>query len=1084
MAQHVEFEHRFNPVEGVVHSSESEQRKELCLNGKWQFMPIYTSNKDDFKLPDSFKWDDIAIKIPSPWNINGYTSTFSGKGAGGDFVAYPSYPNEWESATIGWMRREFEVPASWDGSSIKLLFKGVMGNSVIYVNGKKIGENFDLFLPFEFDITELLKEGENEILVGVAKGSLYENRGDYGRRPFVGGSSFATYAAGIWQDVYLLTTPKVHVSDIFIKPFVSEGELVAEVELTNKSNKRTKVDLTANVYEWINMAGKSVVDAPVAKSKLAEDVAVTLDKVEKITLDAGESRTVKMSVKVTDGDLEYWTPDTPNLYGIVFNIGSKGSVIDTKYERFGWREFKINGTDLELNGEKITLKGDSWHFLGAPQLTRRYAWAWYTMLKEANANAVRPHAQVYPEFYMDMADEMGICVLSETGIWSSDGGPKVDSEEYWTRCNDHVERLVKRDKNHPSIFGWSVCNEVIPVVMHVYKAPEEIVQRQVDEVNNWCRRVLELDDTRDWVSGDGETQVKTELPTMIGHYGDEAAANNWSSQGLPWGIGETSKAYFGTPMQMSEINGERAFESVEGRMESLAVECYNLLRVQDSLNATYQSVFNIVWYGLQPLNIGKPNKSHAPLPDEGIFMTHFEEGQPGMQIERLGAYTTTLNPGYDNSLPLYKPWPMFYAIQAANGGEPFALKSGEQGRNITPLNVDVEPIGSLSIVGDQAKWSEQLRAMGADYKLDGAIDSKSLLIIDAAELTQSDLETIGQAIKVEARIYICTPTPAVVEQLNKIIPAKLNIQSYSANSLIVDKADIVTMGLNNRTLYFSELLARGQSVVDYVLSHKSEVDWEPLIVTCKANWQNWNYRGEPIKTAMVYRTEYEREVEMAVVAKCLKSPNIYVNTAAWSRVPITSELIIKRILQNLGVQFGTVETSEKVINEHGTLQSALHTSVALDKRYGNELKAFRTQHLKDEPQLRASLNSTNGSWSTLNTTFEEFAIEHATSVPIMHYIGVWIYSPRALDDLLIEPNMPKMDMISSLPNAFVYVNGVEAAVQKQDGATIAKNLKLGKGWNYMMIKFIQEPNTFDKFSIKLISDREDYQEGLIGLIQQ
>ena len=108
-------------------------------------------------------------------------------------------------------------------------------------------------------------------------------------------------------------------------------------------------------------------------------------------------------------------------------------------------------------------------------MTRRYAWAWFNMLKNTNANAVRFHAQPYPSFYMDVADEMGICVLDETGIWSSDGGPKIDSEDYWESCVEHIRRLIKRDKNHPSVFGWSVCNETVPVAVNVFKAPEALV---------------------------------------------------------------------------------------------------------------------------------------------------------------------------------------------------------------------------------------------------------------------------------------------------------------------------------------------------------------------------------------------------------------------------------------------------------------------------------------------------------------------------------------------------------------------------------------------------------------------------------
>lgn len=101
--------------------------------------------------------------------------------------------------------------------------------------------------------------------------------------------------------------------------------------------------------------------------------------------------------------------------------------------------------------------------MGIPQMTRRYAWAWFTAIKGMNGNAVRPHAQVYPRFYLDVADEMGICVLNETANWASDGGPKLDSELFWKASKEHLTRFVLRDRNHASVFGWSISNENKPV---------------------------------------------------------------------------------------------------------------------------------------------------------------------------------------------------------------------------------------------------------------------------------------------------------------------------------------------------------------------------------------------------------------------------------------------------------------------------------------------------------------------------------------------------------------------------------------------------------------------------------------------
>ena len=152
-------------------------------------------------------------------------------------------------------------------------------------------------------------------------------------------------------------------------------------------------------------------------------------------------------------------------------------------------------------------------------MTRRYAWAWFTAIKGMNGNAVRPHAQVYPRFYLDMADEMGICVLNETANWASDGGPKLDSEHFWKESKEHLKRFVLRDRNHASVFGWSISNENKPVILHVYNRPELMpVQKKAWE--EWRDIVHQYDPTRPWISADGEDDGDGILPVTVGHYGD------------------------------------------------------------------------------------------------------------------------------------------------------------------------------------------------------------------------------------------------------------------------------------------------------------------------------------------------------------------------------------------------------------------------------------------------------------------------------------------------------------------------------------------------------------------------------------
>ena len=656
----------FAPSEGLVNRTEKEYRKEICLNGYWDFQPValpgsYVQGKGvapELSLPKEGAWSKTRIKIPSPWNINSFANR---NVEGPDHRNYPSYPKEWEQVKMAWMKKTVTIPNDWNGQQIKLYFEAVAGYTEVYINKEKVGENFDLFLPFSIDITNKVAAGETaEVWVGVRSQSLFENNSTIGRRIVPAGSMWGYHIAGIWQDVYLLALPKVHVEDVYVKPLVSKNMLELEVTVQNNTEKKTDLQLQGKINEWVNLAGTDVNSAPVPAWELGQE-ALKVAPV-KVSIPANASTKVVLQVPVS-GELSYWTPEQPNLYAVLLSLQAKKEILDMKYERFGWREWTLQGTTQYLNGKPYQLRGDSWHFMGIPQMTRRYAWAWFTAIKGMNANAVRPHAQIYPRFYMDVADEMGICVLNETANWASDGGPKLDSELFWEASKEHLKRFVLRDRNHASVFGWSISNENKPVILHVYNRPE-LMPQQKKAWEDWRDIVRANDPTRPWISADGEDDGDGILPVTVGHYGDMNSMKHWVGIGKPWGIGEHSMAYYGTPEQVAKYNGERAYESQLGRMEGLANECYHLLANQRNMGASYSTVFNMAWYSLKPLPLGKKDMTTEPdINKDGIFFTDYKEGVPGVQPERVGPYCTTFNPGYDPNLPLYDPWPMYDAMR-------------------------------------------------------------------------------------------------------------------------------------------------------------------------------------------------------------------------------------------------------------------------------------------------------------------------------------------------------------------------------------------------------------------------------------
>jgi beta-galactosidase len=982
------FNHVFAPSEGYTVKPEQPFRKEICLNGQWDFQAAalpegYQQGKSpapELPEPNAEGWDKTKIKIPSPWNINAFANRNL---EGPDHRNYPSYPEAWEQVKMAWMKKTVAIPADWNDEKIILHFEAVAGFAEIFVNGQKAGQNFDLFLPFDVDITTAVKAGETaEIRVGVRSQALFEDRSTLGRRIIPAGSMWGYLVNGIWQDVYLLARPKINVVDLYVKPLVSEGVLEVDVQLENSTGKTEERTLSGDIREWRNHAGTDVLSAPVPSWELAGQAALTVpDKTLKLA--PGITRTtIRIPV---DGKLNYWTPEHPNLYGLTLNLGTKQGPSDAKYERFGWREWTFRDAQLLLNGEAIQLKGDSWHFMGVPQLTRRYAWAWFTALKDANANAVRFHAQVYPRFYMDVADEMGICVLAETANWASDGGPKLDSPLFWENSKTHLRRMVRRDRNHASIFGWSISNENKPVILHVFNRPEWLpMQKQAWA--DWLEIVRTNDPTRPWITADGEDDGDGILPATMGHYGDTNSMRHWVEIGKPWGIGEHSMAYYGTPEQVARYNGERAYESQRGRMEGLAFECYDLIAKQRTRGASYVSVFNIAWYALQPLPFGKRDLAVAPALHDGVHFAAYREGVPGVQPERMGPYCSTFNPGYDPSLPLYRTWPMFDAIKAANAGDAPAGSEWSKmpDRQEPDKQEPRKKYSEIRFVGEDASPLKQLmqrHGIVFDRKIKDA--ANAIVLIDGSRpLTEKETASLRNDLRRGADVWLWSPGPSTLETYREWMPDTLILEKRAASSFIPTRKSWMA-GMVNSDFYFCEI--QNQDASAYGMTGRLVTEGDILLRACNTDWRTWNKRPEELKTAAVVRSEREAKGPDAVF---VKYGSFYVST-----------------LDNFGETEKGYNTLEKLIAGAGI---PVHGKT-----------------------LSESLIDAQG-YVDLNNLF-------AQNRNSRREYTLWIYSPRPLDDLLIEPDIPKLDLIVPQDDIRVMLNG------KPCEST--RTIPLKQGWN-------------------------------------
>lgn len=606
-----------------------QERETRCLSGAWQFQP----QEGEFIRPE-VGWSDLRILIPSPWNANAFAT-----GGGGDFRLLPSYPVEWETAKQGWHRRTFSPSGAWLGRRIFVRFDAVNYYAEVYLNGVLAGRHEGGCTPFEVDITNLVRLGEeNELVVGVRAPVLFD---EGGRAPYPAGSYWDRQAWGIWQDAWLVSRPMVRIDDVFLTTFVRGRRARLQVRLVNQDMFAHDVFLKNEAFgpvagQAFEKAGDVTPFDKAPRAKAFPLVSLRLQPYSAVTV-------------IVADDWEgarLWSPDDPTLYLLKTVLTEAGRPIDAVSTRFGFREVRVEGAQLLLNDKPLKLRGDAWHFMGIPQQREEYPRLWYQMAREANLNHVRLHGQVFPSYYLDVADEMGMLVTDESAIWAS-GGDLLYNEDFFTRARQHIQEWVQRDRNHPSIIVWGIADGTLAA--HDAAPGDGATSRQdlTEKIGALGTLVQNLDGSRPFAS-EGDEDLGGRAPLYSLHYpGAEAP----KVRGKPLLVGEAGGLPDATPPEAARWNGERAYEDSLGRLEGLGMEVSNLVANYRRW-ATQVTLFGTVWHALEPL----------PL-DRTLTYTSLEG--PGVKPQRIGRYCTTLNAGWDDEMPPFRPTPLLEAIGKA-----------------------------------------------------------------------------------------------------------------------------------------------------------------------------------------------------------------------------------------------------------------------------------------------------------------------------------------------------------------------------------------------------------------------------------
>lgn len=424
---------------------ESKSSYYLSLNGDWKFHWVKQPSErpvDFYKTDyDVSKWKEIHV--PSNWEMLGYGTpiytNFTYPYANRPPLILPQrgYTNEKEPNPVGSYRRNFTVPSDWGDKEVILHFDGVYSGIYVWINGEKVGYSEGANNDAEFKITKYLKKGENSIAVEAYRwtDASYIEDQDMFR------------LSGIHRDVFLYAVPKTHIYDYhldskFTGNDFSKGEFSIRAQVRNydeKSSGNQKfqislLDPKGNIIKTLN---------------------------QKIQVGGHQSSDVLLNATVENPQL--WSAETPNLYTVIVSLqDGKGKDTEAMSSKFGFRKIEIKNKRVYVNNQPIFFKGVNRHDIH-PEYGKAVPVSSMiediVLMKKHNINTIRTSHYPNSSKMYALYDYYGLYVMDEADLENHGNGTISDKPSWEAAYVDRIERMIWRDRNHPSVIFWSLGNE-------------------------------------------------------------------------------------------------------------------------------------------------------------------------------------------------------------------------------------------------------------------------------------------------------------------------------------------------------------------------------------------------------------------------------------------------------------------------------------------------------------------------------------------------------------------------------------------------------------------------------------------------
>lgn len=418
------------------------------LNGDWYF--DFVSQPSERPL-DFYKEDyDVrswaTIPVPSNWEMHGYDRPIycnveyphsntppyidARKGFNDGGKNYGINP-------VGSYVRFFDLPDNWDGKRTFIQFGGIYSAAFVYLNGEYVGYTQGANNVAEFDITKLVREKDNKLAVQVFRwsdGSYLECQDMF-------------RMSGIFRDVFIYSTPLVSVRDHYITSELTpesgykDGKMNVELTLDNRDGLTGEKDIVVRLSD------------PFGKTVAEETLSINF---------TGKKRTDKLNVSFNLKNLLLWTAETPDLYTVSViqrNGGKDEMAFSTKY---GFRDIEIKGSLVYINGKRVFFKGvnrHDTHPLYGRAVTTESMLEDVLLMKRNNINTIRTSHYPNAAKMYAMFDYYGLYTMDEADLEDHANQSISDMPSWIPAFVDRIDRMVLRDRNHPSVIFWSLGNE-------------------------------------------------------------------------------------------------------------------------------------------------------------------------------------------------------------------------------------------------------------------------------------------------------------------------------------------------------------------------------------------------------------------------------------------------------------------------------------------------------------------------------------------------------------------------------------------------------------------------------------------------